>query len=156
SLEIAGDRRLVVDLARDLGSSGGGDGCSGDCHRYAPLDSYIDAAIGAEPAAIAARGLDRRHVLVRNHHLGGLGHRLIAVPAVEAAGLVAQRELRAAVAGLEPGLLERALELRRLAAQHVERLGLFDHKARGDLALAVHVEPYVDATELGRIEADLE
>ena len=77
--------------------------------------------------------------------------------ALVAAGeiLVAQRELQPAL-GVEAGLLQRALELRRVAAQQVERFGALDDQPRGDLAVVIDVEPHVDAAELGRIEADLE
>ena len=44
----------------------------------------------------------------------------------------------------------------RVAAQHVERLRLLDHQPRGDVAAAIDIETHVDASELRRVEADLE
>jgi hypothetical protein len=70
--------------------------------------------------------------------------------------LVAERELEAVVRGLEPGLLQGALELAGVAAQHIEGLRALDEEARGDMAVAVDVEAHVDAAELRRVEPDLE
>ena len=55
--------------------------------------------------------------------------------------LVAQRKLHAVVAGLEAGLLQGALELRRVAPQEIERLGFLDREVRRDETVAVDVEP---------------
>ena len=83
--------------------------------------------------------------------VGAVARELVAAGEI----LVAQRELHPAL-GVEAGLLQRALELRRVAAQQVERLGALDHEPRGDLAAVIDVEPHVDASELGRVEADVE
>ena len=41
--------------------------------------------------------------------------------------------------GIEAGVLQGALELRRVAAQEVERLGALDHETRGHLAAVIDV-----------------
>lgn len=53
-------------------------------------------------------------------------------------------------------MLERALQLRLLALQELERVGPVDGHVRRHLAVAVHVELHVDAAELGRGERDVE
>ena len=73
-----------------------------------------------------------------------------------ARALIAQRELQRVARGLQPGLLQRPFELRRVAAEKVERLGAVDDETRRDVAVGVDVEPHVYAAELRRIEADLE
>ena len=70
--------------------------------------------------------------------------------------LVAQRELQAVVGGLQAGILQRALQTGGVVAQQVERVGTIRDQARGHVAVAVDVEPHLDAAELGRIEANLE
>src|ERR1700744_660662 len=70
--------------------------------------------------------------------------------------LVAQAELQAAVAGLEAGVAQGLLQLRRVLLQHRQRFRLFDHKMRGHLAAAVDTDAHVDAAEVGGVEADLE
>ena len=71
-------------------------------------------------------------------------------------GLVAQAELQTAVAGLESGIVQRALQLRRILTQHRQRFRLFDRQVRSHLAVAIDVDANIDAAEICRIETDLE
>jgi hypothetical protein len=71
-------------------------------------------------------------------------------------GLVAQAELQAAIASLESGIVERALQLRRVLAQHRQRFRFLDRQMRGDLAVAVDVDTDIDAAKLGGVEPDFE
>ena len=105
------------------------------------------------PAVAAPRRLGGDRLVLRDDQARGLPAVTLLVAIGEA--LVAQREFEPAF-GVQSGMLQRAFELRRVAAQQVERLGALDHEARGDLAGLVDVEAHVDAPELGRIEADLE
>src|SRR5438132_10810358 len=80
------------------------------------LNPDIQAAARAEHAAIAA-GDRRRHGLVLGDDQAlGVGIGLVAV--LPRGRLVAQRELQAVVAGGEARIIERALQLRRVLAQH--------------------------------------
>ena len=82
--------------------------------------------------------------------------RAVVVVAAGLLSLIAQAELQAVVGCLQARVLQRALELLRIAAQEIERCGLLHDQVRGHLALPVHVEADVDAAELRRIEPDLE
>ena len=70
--------------------------------------------------------------------------------------LVAQAELQAAVAGLEAGVVQRALQLRCVLLQHRQRFRLLDPQMRCHLAVAIDIDAYVDPAKIGRIEPDLE
>jgi len=58
----------------------------------------------------------------------------------------------AAVAGRKPGIVERALQLVGVLAQHRQRLGALDRQMRRHLAVAIDVDADIDAAEVGRIE----
>ena len=70
--------------------------------------------------------------------------------------LVAQAELQAAAVGRQAGIVERAVQLVGVLAQHLQRFRLFDREMRGHLAVAVDIDAHVDAAEIGGIEPDLE
>ncbi len=70
--------------------------------------------------------------------------------------LVAQREFQRFAGGLETRLLQRAFERGLVATQEVVGVRALDHEARGHIAVAVHVQPHVDAPEFGRVEPDFE
>src|SRR5262249_4970494 len=156
--EVAGD--LVVEI--DLIAVGNARAAArGRIRRYCAdhgITSYADveAAALAVQAAVVSGGFDQGYIVG-----GGKEHARAARRAVvlgnlvlRAGALVAQGELQAVAAGLEAGVLQGALELRRVAAQHVEGGGPLDHQVRRDVAVLIDVEPHVDATELGRIEPD--
>src|SRR5262249_41760374 len=116
------------------------------------LHADVETGAEAEPAAVGCAG--ERLDLVRDHHAAAT--RRVVVVLLAASGLVAQREFQALLAGLEPGILQRALERRRIAAHGVERFRARHHEARRDAAVAVDAQVQVDTSEFGRIEADLE
>ena len=62
--------------------------------------------------------------------------------------------MQAAVADLEAGIIQLALQLRRILAQHRQRFRLFDRQMRSDLAIAIDIDADIDAAEIGRIEPD--
>src|SRR6185437_2017908 len=118
---------------------------------YAAIESAAEIPTGVEP-----RGIDRGEFWIRDDKL-----RRAWLPAITAAvlpgeGLIAQRELQAIVGGGQTGLFERALQLRLLALQKLQRIGAVDRDMGGDLAVAVDVKAHVDAAELRRIEPDIE
>src|SRR5437868_5333626 len=99
-------------------------------------DPDVYAAARTERASIAEAGCARccRIVLDDNKPL-----RVLAVASAVVLALlrvlVAQAELQATVAGLQAGVLQGLLQLRRVAAQQIERLRLLDEQARGHLAV---------------------
>ena len=64
--------------------------------------------------------------------------------------------MQAAIAGLEAGVVQRALQLRCVLLQHRQRFRLFDRQMRSHLAAAVDIDADIDAAEVGRIEPDFE
>ena len=70
--------------------------------------------------------------------------------------LVAQAELQAAIAGREPGIVERALQLVGVLTQHRQRFRPFDRQMRRHLAVAIDIDADIDAAEFGGIEPDFE
>lgn len=70
--------------------------------------------------------------------------------------MVAQAELESVVGGLQAGLIERLFKLRLLVLQELQRIGAVGGHVRRHLTAAVHVETYVDAPELRRVEPDVE
>ena len=95
----------------------------------------IDAAAGAEHAAIraAGRGCRRRSVLAHDQALRIAAIGLAA--AVLAGGrLIAQRELQSAAVGLQSGVVQRLLQLRGVLLQHGQGFRLFDCQMRRHLA----------------------
>ena len=70
--------------------------------------------------------------------------------------LVAQAELQAAAAGLQAGVVQRLLQLRRVLPQHRQRFRLFDREMRRHLAVAVDIDAHIDAAEIGGIEPHFE
>ena len=80
----------------------------------------------------------------------------LAVVVLALRGLIAQAELQPAIAGRKPGIVERALQLVGVLAQHRQRLRPFDRQMRRHLAVAIDVDADIDAAEVGRIEPDLE
>src|SRR3954462_9291215 len=70
--------------------------------------------------------------------------------------LIAQAELQAVITGLEAGLIECALQLVRVLAQHRQRFRLLHREMRGDLAVAVEIDADVDAAKLRGVEPDFE
>src|SRR6185437_11245536 len=87
-----------------------------------PMRSYADIESAAEiPTGVEPRGIDRGEFWIRDDKL-----RRAWLPAITAAvlpgeGLIAQRELQAIVGGGQTGLFERALQLRLLALQKLQR-----------------------------------
>jgi len=67
-----------------------------------------------------------------------------------------ETELQAAAAGLEAGVVQRALQLRCVLLQHRQRLRLFDRQMRGHLAAAVDIDANIDAAKVSRVESDFE
>src|SRR5260221_9968885 len=118
-------------------------------------DPDINAAARLEHAAIGS-SRDRRgdRLVIADHQPLRVAAGFIAV--LSGRGLVAQAELQAAIAGLQSGVIQRALQLRRVLAQHRQRLRLFDRQMRGDPAVAFYVDANIEAAEFGRIEPDLE
>src|SRR5262249_27431317 len=85
----------------------------------ASLHLDIHAAVRSEHAAIGpARNGGRDHLVLADHQPLGIAARLIVVVLVVGRRLVAQAELQAAAAGLQAGIVERLLELRRILLQH--------------------------------------
>src|SRR3954453_7197264 len=120
--------------------------------------SDVDAAARSEHAAVAAAyGRGGSCVFVADDQPA-----CVAVIVVALAGvlprriLVAQAEGEPVAAGLEAGIVERALQLRRVLPQHRQRLRPLDGEMRGDLTVAVDVDADIDAAEIDRIEADVE
>ena len=70
--------------------------------------------------------------------------------------MVAQAELQSAVAGLEAGIPQRLLELRRVLPQHRQGFRPLDRHMRGHLAFAVDIHADIDAAELGGVETNFE
>src|SRR5882724_744077 len=70
--------------------------------------------------------------------------------------LVAQAELQAAVARLQAGVIQRALQLGCILAQHRQRFRFFNCQMRSHLAVAIDIDANIDAAEIGGIEPDLE
>ena len=56
----------------------------------------------------------------------------------------------------KPACSPRALELRLLTLQQIERIGALGGHVRCHLAVVIDGEAHVDATEFGRIEPDVE
>src|SRR5262249_48926407 len=133
----------------------------GRCHGVRPrtlrLYADVDAAAAAE-AGVNLGGLDERLVGVGDDELrrGRLLAGAAGLATLAGEGLIAQRELQAVIGGFQAGLLERALELRLLTLQELQRFRAVDGDVRGDLAVAVDVEAHLDAAKLGRIEPDVE
>jgi len=116
-------------------------------------DANIEtAAVSGEAAVHLCRYVDRRQQFVLHDKLGVVG----AIGLLLVCRLIAQRELQSVVGGLEAGILQGALETGGVAPQQIVCVGTLDGQARGDVAVAVDVEPNVDTTELGRIKPNLE
>src|SRR5690348_5438565 len=87
-------------------------------------DSDVHTTARAERAAVTAAGGARRGCLVLDDHQA---LRILAIPIAVGVALallrilVAQAELQAIVAGLQAGILQGLLQLRRVAAQQIER-----------------------------------
>src|SRR5580700_10410593 len=121
------------------------------------LDPDIDPAAEARQLPVAAhRGIDRRNLAVRRGRRRGRGEGRGRALVAAGEGFAAQRELQGTVVGGQPGGLQGALEGRRVAAQQVEGVGAVDDEVRGGAAVAVDVEPHLDAAEVRRVEPDLE
>src|ERR1700674_2706384 len=106
------------------------------------LSSYADVepAAGAEQATIGACGLGDGYIFGREGEAGDSCRAVVLEALVlRARALVAQGELQAFAAGLEAGILQRALELGRVTAQHVEGGGALDNEMGRDIALLVDV-----------------
>ena len=86
----------------------------------------------------------------------GLGWAPPAAAVLAGEGLIAQTELQAVIGGFQPGLLQRAFELRLLALQQLQRIGTVHRDMGRHLAVRADVEADIDAAELGRIEPDVE
>src|SRR5262249_39890549 len=70
------------------------------------LHADVETGAESEPAAVGCAG--ERLDLVRDHHAAAARRMVVVLLAL--GGLVAQRELQALLAGLEPGILQRALQ----------------------------------------------
>ena len=57
---------------------------------------------------------------------------------------------------MEPPLIQRALQLGRILAQHRQRFRFFNSQMRSHLAVAIDIDADVDAAEVGWIEPDFE
>lgn len=108
--------------------------------------------MSGEAAVDLCRYVDRRQQFVLHDKSGVVG----AIGLLLVCRLIAQRELQSVVGGLEAGILQGALETGGVAPQQIVCVGTLDGQARGDVAVAVDVEPNVDTTELGRIKPNLE
>ena len=64
--------------------------------------------------------------------------------------------MQAVIGSLQARLFERALKLRLLTLQELQRVGAVGGHMRGDLAVAIDVKTNVDAAKLGRVEPDVE
>jgi hypothetical protein len=91
-----------------------------------PSDADVEpAAAGGEAAVIDQNGFgDGARVLDVEGRRGGT-----VVVGLLLRALVAQRELQSVLRGLQPGILEGAIEIRCVAAEQVERLDAIDHEA---------------------------
>ena len=83
-------------------------------------------------------------------HCSVTGYRNPVPIALEKGSAVEEVEIRLGDLGEERSALQRT----EVAAQQVERIGPLDQKAGGHVALAVDVQPNVDATEVRRVEAE--
>ena len=92
----------------------------------------------------------RQH-FVLHHNLGGVR---AAACLLLAHRLLAQRELESVTGGFESGILQGTFKARGVATQQIESVGTVDGQTRSHVAIAVDVEPDLDAAELWRIKAD--
>src|ERR1700738_3229236 len=119
-------------------------------------DADVDAAARSEHAAIGS-SRDRRGdgIFFADDQPLRVAAGLVAA-VLPRRGLVSQAELQAAVAGLETGVIQRALQLGGVLAQHGERFGLFDPQMRGHLAIAIDIDSDIDAAKVSGIEPDFD
>src|SRR3954454_3604909 len=92
-------------------------------------DPDVDAAARTEHAAVAASRRGGDGVFFADDQALRVGVLLVAV-VLARRRLVAQAELQVAVAGRQTGVVERALQLGSILAQHRERFRLFDREMR--------------------------
>src|ERR1035441_3576271 len=119
-------------------------------------DPDVDAAARSERAAISSsRDCRGDGVFFADHQPLGVAAGLVAA-ILTGCRLIAQAELQAAAAGLEAGVVQRALQLRCVLLQHRQRLRLFDRQMRGHLAAAVDIDANIDAAKVSRVESDFE
>src|SRR6195952_2615361 len=123
---------------------------------FVSSDADVDAAARSEHAAIGSPR-DRRgdRVFFTDDQTLRIAAGLVAA-VLARRGLIAQAELQPAIAGLETGVIQRALQLGGVLAQHRQRFGLFDSQMRGDLAIAIDVDANIDAAEVSGIKPDFE
>ena len=93
---------------------------------------------------------------VGNDKLRGAVRLVAGAVVLSGEGLVAKRELKPVVGGLQSGLLKRLLKLRLLVLQQFQRIGAIGGHVCRHLAVLIHVQPHVDAAQFGRIETDIE
>jgi len=116
----------------------------------------VDPAASGERASIGpSRERCGNRVFLGNDQPLGVGRGLVAV-VLAGRGLIAEAELQAAAGGLQSGVIQRTLQLRRVLAQYRKRFCLFHRQVRRHLPVAIDVDSNIDAAELGRIEADFE
>ena len=111
------------------------------CCSNADIDPAAEAG-----TAVNLRCGDRCKIRLGNDELSGLRLRTGAV-LLSGKGLVAQRKLQAIVGGFQSRLLQRALQLRLLALQQLQRVGALDGHVRGHLTVAVDIELHIYAAQ---------